>query len=426
MTAIDYSKPRLSQRRLPERHANRRPLGEWRTTTLGEVVTLQRGFDLPTAERKPGPYSVIASTGTVGTHDKAMVHGPGVVVGRSGSLGGGQYIKRDFWPLNTTLWVKDFHTNDPRFCSFLLQSLDLKRYDAGSGVPTLNRNHIHPLPVRVPDFPEQRAIASVLGVLDDRCELNRRTNETLDAMARALFKSWFVDFDPVRAKMENRDTGLPPDIANLFPDRLRESELGEIPDGWDVLSLDQIAFFRNGLALQKYRPVADEDWLPVLKIAQLRAGTADGIEKARASIAPEFIVDDGDVVFSWSGSLELRVWTGGPAALNQHLFKVTSSAYPKWFVLRCIESHLNDFRAIAASKATTMGHIKREHLREARCVVPGHDLLAAANRVFEPLLHDVVQQGLLTRRLTAIRDTVLPHLVSGEVRLPAGLASEAA
>ena len=122
----------------------------WRTTTLGETVTLQRGFDLPIAERRPGPYPVVASTGPVGTHHRAMVKGPGVVVGRSGSLGGGQFINSDFWPLNTTLWVKDFNANEPRFCYFLLKSLDLKRFNAGSGVPTLNRNHIHPLPIRVP------------------------------------------------------------------------------------------------------------------------------------------------------------------------------------------------------------------------------------------------------------------------------------
>ena len=178
----------------------RRMGGEWRTATLGEVVTLQRGFDLPTTERKLGSYPVIASTGPVGTHNRAIVQAPGVVIGRSGSLGGGQFIKQDFWPLNTTLWVKDFNNNDPRFCYFLLKSLDLGQFNAGSGVPTLNRNHIHPLPVRVPPLSEQRAIAHILGTLDDKIELNQRMNQTAEEMARALFKSWFVDFDPVRAK----------------------------------------------------------------------------------------------------------------------------------------------------------------------------------------------------------------------------------
>ena len=202
---------------------------------------MQRGFDLPKTERKPGNHLVIASTGPVGAHNEAAVRGPGVVIGRSGSLGGGQFIKQDFWPLNTTLWVKDFKGNDPRFCYFLLKSLDLEQFNVGSGVPTLNRNHVHPLPVFLPPLPEQRTIAHILGTLDDKIELNRRMNETLEAMARALFKSWFVDFDPVRAKMEGRDTGLPKEIADLFPDRLVESELGEIPEGWEVKPLEKIA-----------------------------------------------------------------------------------------------------------------------------------------------------------------------------------------
>ena len=223
----------------------------WRTTTLGEVVTLQRGFDLPRTERKLGSYPVIASTGPVGTHDRAVVQGPGVVIGRSGSLGGGQFIKHDFWPLNTTLWVKDFNNNDPRFCYFFLKSLDLAQFNAGSGVPTLNRNHIHPLPVRVPPLPEQRAIAHILGTLDDKIELNRRMNETLEKMARALFKSWFVDFDPVRAKMEGRDTRLSPDVAALFPDRLVESELGKIPEGWKVVPLPEMIEVNPPRSLQK-------------------------------------------------------------------------------------------------------------------------------------------------------------------------------
>lgn len=148
----------------------------WRATTLGQVVTLQRGFDLPIAKRKTGPYPVVASTRLVGTHHRAMVRGPGVVVGRSGSIGGGQFIKSDFWPLNTTLWVKDFNSNDPRFCYFLLKSLNLKQFNVGSGVPTLNRNHIHPLPISVPPIAEQRAIAHILGTLDDKIELNHRMN----------------------------------------------------------------------------------------------------------------------------------------------------------------------------------------------------------------------------------------------------------
>jgi type I restriction enzyme S subunit len=205
----------------------------------------------------------------------------------------------------------------------------------------------------------------VLGALDDKIELNRRMNATLEAMARALFQSWFVDFDPVRAKQEGRKpTGMDDATAALFPDSFRESDVGEIPEGWDVLSLDKTAQYLNGLALQKYPP-GDGPTLPVIKIAQLRKGDSCGADRCNTELPPEYIVQDGDVLFSWSGSLEVELWCGGLGALNQHLFKVTSSEFPKWFYLLWTLHHLSEFRLIAAAKATTMGHIQRGHLTAA-------------------------------------------------------------
>ena len=278
-------------------------------------------------------------------------------------------------------------------------------------------NFAESIRVPLPPFSEQCAIAHILGTLDDKIELNRRMNETLKEMARALFKSWFVDFGPVRAKMEGRDTGLPPDVADLFPDRMVESELGEIPEGWEVRVLDKIANFRNGLALQKFRPKENGDRLPVVKIAQLRSGQVDSGEWAAANITPECIIDGGDVVFSWSGSLMVKIWCGGRAALNQHLFKVTSSEYPKWFYLHCVESHLLEFQSIAADKTTTMGHIKRQHLSEAKCVVPDPTCLAMANGTFADLLSKRISNVFETNTLVALRDALLPKLISGEMRV---------
>jgi type I restriction enzyme S subunit len=390
---------------------------EWRETTLGDVLTLQRGFDLPETQREPGSYPVIASTGPVGFHRSAMVKGPGVVIGRSGSLGGGQFITSDFWPLNTTLWVKDFKGNDPRFCYYLLKSLDLGHFNAGSGVPTLNRNHIHPLLVRVPDdVAEQRAISHILGTLDDKIELNRRMNETLESMAMAIFKSWFIDYDPVRAKSERRDPGLLKGIADLFPDRFDDSELGEIPAGWRVLGLDGIARFLNGLAMQKFPP-KDGRSLPVIKIAQLRKGTTDEGDVASADLDPDYIIEDGDVLFSWSGSLECVLWAGGRGALNQHLFKVTSTKYPKWLYYMWILYHLPHFRDVAAAKATTMGHIQRHHLSESKVVLPPMALLKAADQHIGPMVDALFKRRVESRTIASIRDALLPKLVSGDIRI---------
>ena len=244
--------------------------------------------------------------------------------------------------------------------------------------------------LRLPGAEEQGRIAEFLGALDDRITLLRETNATLEAIAQALFKSWFVDFDPVRAKQEGRTPeGMDEATAALFPDGFEESEFGLVPRGWRVSPLDEVADFLNGLALQKFPPENDDAWLPVIKIAQLRKGVTAGADRASSNIKSEYIIQDGDVLFSWSGSLEVEVWCGGAGALNQHLFKVTSAEFAKWFYFFWTRQHLPNFQQIAASKATTMGHIQRKHLTEAKVLVPPESLLEIANSVFDPLLGQI-------------------------------------
>ena len=399
--------------------------GEWKKKRLDEVATFQRGFDLPEASRVKGPFPVVASNGIVSFHNIAKVKAPGLIIGRSGSVGGGQFIKRDFWPLNTALWVKDFHGNCELFCYYLVKVLDLGRFNSGSGVPTLNRNHIHSLEVQIPPLAEQKAIAHVLGALDDKIENLRQQNLVLEEMARGLFKSWFVDFDPVRAKMDGRWKmgqslpGLPTHLFDLFPDRLVEVEGTEalVPEGWHLVSLPFIADYLNGLALQKFRPKEEHKFLPVIKIAQLRSGDVSTADKACVSIKPEYIVADGDVLFSWSGSLEVEIWCGGDGALNQHLFKVTSSKTSKWFYYLATKHHLHEFRRIAASKATTMGHIQRKHLDEAKiALAPSHAMSAMEERI-GPIFDQFIDNKRRIKLLKGLRDNLLPKLISGDLRI---------
>lgn len=166
---------------------------DWREVKLGDVVTFQRGFDLPRKNRMPGEYPLMVSNGQDGTHCEYKVEGPGVVIGRSGTLGQVCFVNKNYWPLNTTLWVKDFHGNDVGFVYYFLKTLSLERYNAGSGVPTLNRNHIHQLPVSIPPIPQQKAVAEMLSSFDDKIDLLHRQNKTLEDMAQALFRNWFVE-----------------------------------------------------------------------------------------------------------------------------------------------------------------------------------------------------------------------------------------
>jgi type I restriction enzyme S subunit len=359
----------------------------------------------------------MGAAGQNGFHDKAIAKGPGVVVGRSGaSFGQVHYCEADFWPHNTGLYVTDFRGNNPRFAYYFLKAIDFNRYNSGSAQPSLNRNFIYPIEVKIPPPDEQRAIANILGTLDDKIELNRRINDTLAATARVLFKSWFVDFDPVRKKAEGRDPGLPKSVADLLPDSFEDSEVGEIPTGWTVRGLDEIARFLNGLALQNFPPV-DGRSLPVIKIAQLRTGCTSGADRASADLPPDYVVEDGDVLFSWSGSLECVLWAGGRGALNQHLFKVTSIDFPKWFFYLWIVHHLVDFRGIAAAKATTMGHIQRHHLSEAKVIVPPHAFLIAADRHLRPLIDGIPKLSIQSRNLGVLRDELLPKLLSRDVSI---------
>lgn len=280
--------------------------------------------------------------------------------------------------------------------------------------------------ISLPSKAEQLAIAGVLTALDDKIELNRRTNETLEAMARALFKSWFVDFDPVRAKAEGRaPVGMDAATAALFPSRLVETAEGEVPEGWTVEPLDRAATFLNGLALQKFPPTGSAS-LPVIKIAEMKNGVTPKSDRASVDIPPQYVVNDGDVLFSWSGSLAVVVWTGGRGALNQHLFKVTSDRFPRSFVVGWLRQHLPEFQEIAAGKATTMGHIQRHHLTDACVVIPHAGVLEIAHRVLEPLFERVVLNDLESRRLVLLRDSLLPRLLSGELRVGDDGAAEAA
>ena len=293
---------------------------------------------------------------------------------------------------------------EPRFLlySFLSPSLQnqFKSHEgSGSVVSHIRVGDCFKFELSVPPLTEQRAIAHILGTLDDRIELNRRMNETLEVMARSLFKSWFVDFN-----------GVP-------TEDMQESELGLIPNGWQVASLDSIADYLNGLALQKFPPESEVEFLPVIKIAQLRAGNINNSDKASSRLKPEYVVEDGDVLFSWSGSLEVEIWTGGRGALNQHLFKVTSSKVPKWFYYFATRQYLAGFRAIAASKATTMGHIQRKHLTDAKIAVPSPEAMENFDCTIAPLFEQIIKTSLQSKALAQLRDTLLPKLISGEMRI---------
>lgn len=271
----------------------------------------------------------------------------------------------------------------------------------GSAQPKFNKTNFRSMYIPVPPLDVQRRIASILSSLDRKIELNNKINADLEEMAQAIFKNWFVDFEP-------------------FKDgKFVDSELGMIPEGWKVGRLTEIASYMNGLAMQKFPPENNEDSLPVLKIKELGQGFC-GTDSDRCScnIKDECKIHNGDVIFSWSGTLLVDVWCGGDCGLNQHLFKVTSKDYPKWFYYYWTKHHLQEFIHIAKDKAVTMGHIKRGHLEEAMVAIPDNDSMEKAHELFEPILSKMISLRLENSRLSTLRDTLLPRLMSGEIEVP--------
>ena len=316
--------------------------------------------------------------------------------------------------INSVITYEDV---DPFFLyySFKLLGRELEVSGGGGSVYTnVSKSRFSEIEISVPPFPQQRAIAATLSSLDLKIDLNRRMNGTLEAMVRAIFKDCFVDFGPTRARMEGREPYLAEDIWGLFPDALDDEHK---PVGWEQKPLDEVADFLNGLALQKFPASNRQDSLPVIKIAELRRGLTEKTSRASRDVPDKYIVKDGDFLFSWSGSLMAKFWTEGEGALNQHLFKVTSNRYPAWFFSQWIHHHLQEFQAIAASKATTMGHIQRRHLKEAMTICPSDFLIFMLGQTLGPFLECAIQNELEIRTLAETRDLLLPKLISGEIRL---------
>ena len=258
--------------------------------------------------------------------------------------------------------------------------------ESGTVFGSVNRNDINGLEVDIPeDVNKQQRIARCLTMIDDQIELNTAINNNLEQQAQAIFENEFLS-------------------------------LQSLPDGWKQASLIDIADYLNGLAMQKYRPSANEIGIPVLKIKELRQGCCDdNSEFCSPSIKSDYIIHDGDVIFSWSGILLVDFWCGGICGLNQHLFKVSSSNYDKWFYYAWTKHHLDRFIAVAADKATTMGHIKRDELAKAEVLIPNETDYNRIGALLQPIYDLIISNRIENKKLAETRDSLLPKLMSGEI-----------
>lgn len=270
-------------------------------------------------------------------------------------------------------------------CSPLVRNPAIKSMVGSSGRQRVQTDVVANLDIELPPIEEQRKIGGLLKTFDNKIKLNNEINNNLEQQALAIFANEFLSLDT-------------------------------IPEGWKQASLIDIADYLNGLAMQKYRPTADEIGIPVLKIKELRQGCCDdNSELCSPSIKSDYIIHNGDVIFSWSGSLLVDLWCGGICGLNQHLFKVTSSKYDKWFYYAWTKHHLDRFVTVAADKATTMGHIKRDELAKAEVLIPNETDYNRIGALLQPIYEMIISNRIENKKLAATRDTLLPKLMNGEI-----------
>ena len=419
---------------------------------LNEFILLQRGFDLPQSDRISGDIPVVASTGVAGFHNEYKVDAPGVVIGRSGSIGGGQYIKEKFWPLNTTLWVKDFKGHDARYVYYLLKSIDFHRFNVGTGVPTLNRNHLSSVLVKNLGYINEKVIAKTLGDLDDKIHLNNQINQTLESIAQALFKSWFVDFDPVRAKIVAKQEGNNPEFAAmcvisgksevelqqmaeddlaelrataaLFPDELVESELGEVPKGWEVTRFSNI--------VEKYidnrgkTPPIQSEGIPLLEVKHLPEFSLNPDLNTDKKVSLETFntwfrahLQENDLIMSTVGTIGRLciVPANRTLAIAQNILGLRFKLNKVNPLFMYYQMNSAKFRNDVDARLviTVQSSIKRKDLETIDLLQPDIKIQNIFAEKIKPFV--LSQQSDESLKLIDIRDALLPKLLSGEITL---------
>ncbi|GGJ01829.1 restriction endonuclease subunit S [Paenibacillus hunanensis] len=378
---------------------------QWSECTIGEQITLQRGFDITKKKIRVGAYPVISSSGITGFHKEFKVEGPGVIIGRKGTLGTVFYVDKNYWPHDTSLWVKDFKGNDPKFVYYFLKTLDMKQYNVGSANPTLNRNHVHPLKVKWPIFTLQRKISDILGVLDEQIELNNAINKNLEQIAQALFKRWFIDFE------FPNENGEPYKSSG---GEFEESELGFIPKGWIVSNIYEVAEISMGQSPKSefYNNIGDG--LPFHQ-----GVTNYGIrfpKNNQFSSQLLRVAKKGSVLISVRapvGRLNIAncdmVIGRGLGAINS---KTENNSY-LFYSLKTIFAREDQY-----GSGTIFNSVTKKELENIKIVYPIARVINQYEKVAKFIDKQIFNLSNEIDSLVNLRDTLLPKLMSGELRVP--------
>ncbi|AQX52857.1 restriction endonuclease subunit S [Priestia flexa] len=385
----------------------------WYDKRLGEIITLKRGYDLPLKERNKGSYPILSSSGISDYHNEFKVKGPGVTTGRSGLLGKVYFINEPFWPLNTSLYVEDFKDNDPKFIYYLLQTLELENFNAGSSVPTLNRNHVHLLEVKIPDVNYQIRIGEFLYNFEEKISLNEIIIFNLEQLAQTLFKRWFVDFE------FPNENGEPYKSSG---GEMVESELGMIPKGWNVSELKEIAKHSK----KTFNPKKVEP----LNVAHFSLPAFDQqeypiTENSETIKSNKYYINENSLLFSKMNPSTPRIWLPN---INSDISNVCSTEFVvldtsykknKSFVYSLIKS--NEFTIYLKNNATGSTN-SRQRVSPTTAIAYklsySEEIVNEYEKFITPLLDKILVLREENQNLISLRDTLLPKLLSGEIELP--------
>jgi len=393
-------------------------MSKWEICQLGELVTFQRGHDLLISQFKSGKCPVIGSSGIIGYHNKSTTKGPGVVIGRSGnSVGKVHYSNSDYWAHNTTLYVKSFHNTDPKFIYYLLTCYNLGRFEGGSAVPPLNRNHIHPLEFLVPTHrKEQEKVSSLFSSLDAKIALLRKQSQTLENIAQTLFKRWFVDFEfPHEDGKPYKSSG----------GKMVASELGEIPEGWSIEPLSIFLDFLEGPGIRNWQYT--DYGIRFINIRLIDNGDLD-IHRANYVSEEEamgkykhFLLEPKDMVVSTSGTLGRSAIVRKchlPLLLNTSVIRFRPKDKNNYgFMYQYLNSRYFIDELFSLASGSVQLNFGPMHLNQIEMIIPSKVTLDRFQDVVSPVYEKIIANLDKTQILIKTRDTLLPKLMSGQIRV---------
>ncbi len=396
----------------------------WKECRWGDLATLEYGKGLRGYESGAGQFPVYGTNGLIGWHSDSLCKHPGVIIGRKGAYRGIHYSSGPFYAIDTAFYLRPKADIDLRWAYYALLTQDINAMDSGSAIPSTSRNDFYALPVMLPPLSEQRAIVRVLASLDDKIDLNRRMNETLETMARALFKSWFVDFDPVYAKAEGRQPyGISRDTADLFPNSFEDSQVGTIPRGWRAREIrTEAKVIQYGLT----RSAATEPLGPhFLRITDIQGGRVDWNRVPYCPVSPEeherYRIRQGDI---------LVARTGASTGENIYIVDAPNSVFASYLVriqfsditlARVVGEFMRtatyfDFVA-GAIGGSAQPNASAQLLASAPFCFPSLPVAERFAEIVEPLDKLRIENARQAQTLAAIRDSLLPKLISGEIRV---------